>query len=48
MKVSMLSFISGILVEDYLKSLITSLSRTGQAADVTLVVPEYDDAPSFI
>jgi glycosyltransferase involved in cell wall biosynthesis len=48
MKVLMLSFISGILVEDYLKPLITSLLQTGQVADITLVVPEYNDAPSFI
>jgi starch synthase len=48
MKVLMLSFISGILVEDYLKPLITSLLQTGQVADITLVIPEYNDAPSFI
>lgn len=48
MKILMLSFISGILVEDYLKPLITSLLQTGQVSDITLVIPEYNDAPSFI
>jgi starch synthase len=48
MKVLMLSFISGTLVEYYLKPLVTSLLQTGQISDITLVIPEYNDAPSFM
>lgn len=48
MKVLMLSIIVGTLLEYYLKPLVTSLLQTGQVSNVTLLIPEHSDAPSFI
>ena len=48
MKVLMLSIIGGILMEYYLKPLVTSLLQTGQVSEITLLIPEHSDAPCFV
>jgi len=44
----MLSSTIGPMEPNYLKPLVTSLLQTSHVSDITILVPEYSDAPCFI